>query len=124
MGTYENFYLNQIKQLQEENKKLRAILNETIDDYGELEDGVETQDSYNWGEADSPKRTRKQLADEQLPRIYAAWEDVNKKRGGKARQLTRQEVRLLAFHADGLMDDMLRNIINRRVSDFDNLDRD
>jgi hypothetical protein len=28
MGTYENFYLNQIKQLQEENKKLREVLNE------------------------------------------------------------------------------------------------
>ena len=28
MGTYENFYLNQIKQLQEENKQLRAVLNE------------------------------------------------------------------------------------------------
>ena len=28
MGTYENFYLNRIKQLQEENKKLREVLNE------------------------------------------------------------------------------------------------
>ena len=28
MGTYENFYLNQIKQLQEENKQLREALNE------------------------------------------------------------------------------------------------
>jgi hypothetical protein len=28
MGTYENFYLNRIKQLQEENKQLRAVLNE------------------------------------------------------------------------------------------------
>ncbi len=28
MGTYENFYLNQIKQLQEENKQLREVLNE------------------------------------------------------------------------------------------------
>ena len=28
MGTYENFYLNRIKQLQEENKQLREVLNE------------------------------------------------------------------------------------------------
>ena len=28
MGTYENFYLNRIKQLQEENKQLRKVLNE------------------------------------------------------------------------------------------------
>ena len=28
MGTYENFYLNQIQKLQEENKQLRAVLNE------------------------------------------------------------------------------------------------
>jgi len=28
MGTYENFYLNQIQQLQEENKQLRKVLNE------------------------------------------------------------------------------------------------
>ena len=28
MGTYENFYLNQIKQLQEENKKLKQIIKE------------------------------------------------------------------------------------------------
>ena len=30
MGTYENFYLNQIKQLQEENKKLKQIIDEGI----------------------------------------------------------------------------------------------
>ncbi len=30
MGTYENFYLNQIKQLQEENKKLKQIINEAL----------------------------------------------------------------------------------------------
>ena len=30
MGTYENFYLNQIKQLQEENKKLRQLIDEGI----------------------------------------------------------------------------------------------
>jgi|688.fasta_scaffold630548_2 uncharacterized protein YdaT len=29
MGTYENFYLNQIKQLQEENKQLKKILQES-----------------------------------------------------------------------------------------------
>jgi hypothetical protein len=28
MGTYENFYLNQIQKLQEENKQLREVLNE------------------------------------------------------------------------------------------------
>lgn len=30
MGTYENFYLNQIKQLQEENKKLKQIIDEGL----------------------------------------------------------------------------------------------
>jgi hypothetical protein len=30
MGTYENFYLNQIKQLQEENKKLKQIIDEGV----------------------------------------------------------------------------------------------
>ena len=30
MGTYENFYLNQIKQLQEENNKLKQIIDEGI----------------------------------------------------------------------------------------------
>ena len=59
MGTFDNLYLNQIKKLQEENKKLRAMLNETIDDYGELEDGVNEID-----EPDLPKKTRKQLEDE------------------------------------------------------------
>jgi len=28
MGTYENFYLNKIKQLQEENKRLKSLLSE------------------------------------------------------------------------------------------------
>jgi hypothetical protein len=32
MGTYENFYLNQIKQLQEENKKLKQIIDEGLVD--------------------------------------------------------------------------------------------
>ncbi len=32
MGTYENFYLNQIKQLQEENKKLRQLIDEGLVD--------------------------------------------------------------------------------------------
>jgi hypothetical protein len=31
MGTYENFYLNQIKQLQEENKKLKQIIDEGVE---------------------------------------------------------------------------------------------
>lgn len=31
MGTYENFYLNRIKQLQEENKRLRQIISEAPD---------------------------------------------------------------------------------------------
>jgi len=38
MGTYENFYLNQIKQLQEENKQLREVLNEARIRKGNLPD--------------------------------------------------------------------------------------
>jgi hypothetical protein len=55
MGTFDSIYLNKIKQLQEENKRLKSLLEA---------DGPESQFEWEYGEASPPRRTRKEEEEE------------------------------------------------------------
>ena len=52
MGTFDNLYLNQLKKLQEENKRLKSLLEA---------DGPESQFEWDWGESGASSLTPKQL---------------------------------------------------------------
>jgi len=53
MGTYENFYLNRIKQLQEENKQLRKVLNEARIRMSPLSTRLVNPNSRGWLDYDT-----------------------------------------------------------------------
>jgi hypothetical protein len=133
MGTFDNLYLNQIKKLQEENNRLKSLLNEN-------EFNIH---AWNAGEAwtEDEERSLRDRIDRDYRRAYnrveAAWEHVvtnpdeeDAHRADQARELTDKEMHQLAAAAndrgrpdDGgaLSDTALRDIIRRRV--FDHLDK-